>query len=248
VALHGGKLDASLAKFGLYGGFGDAVLHADASGSVPAFTDRVVFTNVQMAQFLSDTIGVSRIEGTGTIRLNVSSGGTSASDVMHAMRGSGSVQIRNGDIRGVDLGMVARTIQTVVSGGATSSDATTRFSSLHGTFAVHNGIVTNRDLNVSGPGFSARGQGLLDLGNRMIDFHIVSKAGGAIGLSVPVHVTGTWDHLHYTPDLVGTVGGVIGDVAEGGATAVKSLIPGGQSSGQKKSTLGDSVKSLFGIH
>jgi len=143
----------------------------------------------------------------------------------------------------------------VISLGATSSGASTRFSSLGGTFVIRNGVLSNRDFALSGPVITARGQGLLDLGNRAIDFHIAPKAGvggTALGLSVPIHITGTWDHLRYAPDLAGAVGGLLGGVAQGGS-ALKGFFTrtnqsSSQNSNQRKGSVGDSVKSFFGIH
>jgi AsmA protein len=261
VKVENARLNATLNRMGLYGGQGQATLAVDASGPVPTFQNRLTFVNMQMSPFLGDTLGVNRIQGTGNIRLDVSARGHSADDVMHSLSGNGAVAIRNGQIRGVDLGMIARTVQTIVSAGAKSDNATTGFSSFGGTFSLRGGVANCNDLALSGPVLTMTGRGALDIGNRTIDFHLVPKAGigahasTAVGLAVPIHVTGTWDHLNYGPDLAGVVNGVIGNIENGGS-ALKGLFGGGnsgngstKSSGGKKSqSVGDSVKSLFGIH
>jgi AsmA protein len=260
VKVENSKLSATLDRMGLYGGEGQATLMVDASTLEPAFENHLTFVNMQMAPFLGDTIGVNRIQGTGNIRLDVVAHGHSASDVMHALSGKGAVAVRNGQIRGVDLGMIARTVQTIVSGGAKSDSATTGFSTFGGAFGLRNGVASCNDLALSGPVLTMTGHGSLGIGDRTIDFHLVPKAGigskasSAIGLAVPIHVTGTWDHLNYGPDLAGVVDSVIGNIENGG-NAIKGLFggTGGNNngkpqSGKKSQSVGDSVKSLFGIH
>jgi AsmA protein len=253
------KLSAMLNRIGLYGGQGQAMLMVDASGPVPTFENHLTFVNMQMAPFLGDTIGVNRIQGAGNIRLDVVAHGHSAGDVMNSLSGKGAVSVRNGQIRGVDLGMIARTVQTIVGGGAKSDSATTGFSTFGGTFGLKNGVATCNDLALSGPLLTMTGHGALGIGDRTIDFHLVPKAGigskasNAIGLAVPIHITGTWDHLNYGPDLAGVVDSVIGNIENGG-NAIKGLFGGSSGSnskpqgGKKSQSVGDSVKNLFGIH
>jgi AsmA protein len=222
---------------------------------MPTFENHLTFVNIQTGQFLSDTLGVGAILGTGNLRLDVTSHGKSSNDVMHALAGTGAVAIRNGQIRGVDLGAVARTVQTVVGGSADVINGVTGFSAFGGDFAIKNGVLASNDLALSGPIITMTGRGAVDLGNRTIDFHLSPKAGlggsatSAIGVAVPIRVTGTWDHPKYGPDIQGVVNGVINSIEQGGS-ALKNFFTGGsKSNGQKKNaTVGDSVKSLFGIH
>lgn len=253
VRLRSGKLDADLDRIALYGGQGAAELKADVSGPIPEFENRLSFNNIGMSRFLADTIGVGRIEGAGNIQLDVNARGGSADAVMHSLEGSGTIAIRDGIIRGVDLGVVVRTVQTLLSGGAVSESATTSFSRFGGSFRIRNGVLENRNLSLSGPVLAMTGRGQLDIGNRTIDFHVVPKAsvgGGplkSLGVAVPVHITGTWDHLHYAPELTGVVTGILGGVLQGGGSALSGLV-GSPGARKGKASLSDSVKGLFGIH
>jgi AsmA protein len=255
INLQGGKLDASLDKIALYGGQGQATVTVDSRAPVPTFENHLTFVNIQTGQFLSDTLGVGTILGTGNLRLDVTSRGKSSNDVMHALAGTGAVAIRNGQIHGIDLGAMARTVQTIVGSSAGAVNGVTGFSTFGGNFAISDGVLVTNNLALSGPIITMTGHGAVDLGNRTIDFHLAPKAGiggnatNAVGVAVPIRVTGTWDHPKYGPDLQGVVSGVIDSIERGGS-ALKNLFTGGsKSNGQKKdATVGDSVKSLFGIH
>ena len=51
-------------------------------------------------------------------------------------------------IRGVDMGQVARTVQTILSAGATGHSATTDFDRFGGSFSIQNGMLWNGDLRL----------------------------------------------------------------------------------------------------
>lgn len=255
VALYGGALTARLDPITLYGGTGQAELDVDGRSPVPVFHNTLQFNNVALRPFLTDTLGISSIEGSGSLSLAIASHGTNAFAVMHTLSGKGSIAAGQGRIRGVDLGAVARTIQTVLGGGATGTAATTDFHDMGGTFVIANGVLANKDFRLSGPLLSMTGTGAIDVGNRTIDFRLVPKAavGGSRGLSIgiPFRIQGSWDHVHYAPDVAGMVGGVLQNL-ESGRAPFKGLFGGGktkpQSSQKKKKSPEDVLKNMFGIH
>ncbi|MDE2163111.1 MAG: AsmA family protein [Alphaproteobacteria bacterium] len=253
VTLAGGALTARLDPITLYGGTGQAELDVNGRSAVPVFRNTLKFDNVALRPFLSDTLGVDSIEGSGSLALAITSQGTSAYAVMHALSGKGSIIAGQGRIRGVDLGAVARTIQTVLGGGATGTSATTDFHDMGGSFVIAGGVLANKDFRLSGPLLSMTGAGTIDIGNRAINFRVVPKAavGGARGLSIgiPFRITGSWDHVHYAPDLTGVVNGLMQNL-ESGRAPFKGLFGGGNKtkSGQKKQSPQDLLRGLFGQH
>ncbi len=80
LALKNAALMAQLDSIALYGGTGRAQLAVDASGAVPRFRNALKFDHIALRPFLNDTMGVDRIEGTGSIALDVASSGTNADD------------------------------------------------------------------------------------------------------------------------------------------------------------------------
>lgn len=253
ATLENRRLQATLNPIGLYGGQGSASLNVDATGPVPRFANRLTFSDIEVGPFLTDAIGVSKIEGIGTIKLDVTSGGKSADAIMHGLVGRGAIQFRNGQIRGVDLGLVARTVQRLLSGGATGDNATTSYADMGGTFTIARGVLANRDFHLTSPVIRMTGNGQIDLGNRTIDFRIEPKAvliaQSSLGVAVPFHIKGSWTHLHYVPDLSGIVGGVL-DNLKSGAAPLTGLFGGGNKGGQgkkeKSKGVGDTLKSIFG--
>ncbi len=263
ATLADGLMRAHLSPMQLYGGSGEADLVVDARGPVPQFANKLTFTGIAMAPFLADTIGVAKIEGRGTIALDVAARGAAPDAIMRAMSGKGAVAIAPGAIRGVDLGRVARTVATILSAGATADNATTAFDRFAGSFAIKNGVLANTDLAMSSAFLNMTGRGTIDLGNQTIAYRIEPKAsiGGRMHLldiGVPFAIAGSWSHVRYVPDLAGAVTGLVGEVLGKGTAPIASLLggltgsqpgtPADKKKKKKKKNIGDTLKNMFGLH
>jgi AsmA protein len=258
LSLAGGALVARLDPVALYGGSGRAELEVDTHGAVPAYRTRLEFEHVAFQPFLSDTLGVDRIEGTGAVSLDVAAQGRSPDAVLHTLTGNGSLSGDHGRIRGVDLGAVARTIRTLL-GGTTDVSASTDYLAMDGNFALTNGVLTSQDFAIAGPVLSMTGAGDVDIGNRAVDLRLVPRAQAkGLSIGIPFRVNGSWDHVHYKPELSGIMGGVIQNL-ETGRAPFKGLFGAGEKkqdqSGQpnnqpkkKKKSAGAILKNMFGIH
>jgi AsmA protein len=256
LVLDDGDMTAQLSPMQLYGGSGNAMIRIDTRGPVPLLANKLVFSNIDMHVFLIDTIGIDKVEGRGTIYLDVTSKGASPDAIMRALAGKGAVQIWSGAIHGVDLGRVARTVQTILSAGATGDSAATRFDRFGGSFGIANGILANGDLKLSSAFINMTGQGRLDLGNQTIVYRIEPKAtiGGKLSLidiGVPFAITGSWRHLTYTPDMAGAVTGLVGGVFAKGTGLIgglTGLAPSDKKKKPKTGGVGDTLKNMFGFH
>lgn len=262
VALAGGQMIAHISPMALYGGTGKAELMVDTRGPVPLLANKLTFSGIAMGPFLADTIGVDKLSGTGTIMLDVTSKGASPDAVMRALSGKGAVAIGRGGVHGVDMGQVARTVQTILSAGATGQGAVTDFDRFGGSFAIQNGILANSDLKLDSAFLHMTGRGRLDLGNQTIAYRIEPKAsiGGRMNLldvGVPFAITGPWSHVSYTPDVAGAITGLVGGVIEKGTAPITGLLgaltgdggKNGKPPPKKKSkSTGDTLKSIFGLH
>ena len=248
VALSGGTLNASLALNGLYGGHGTARLRVDSRGRTPRFANTAHFDNLAIKPFLADTLGIDRIEGTGTVTMNVTASGRSPDAVMHALAGRGAITFRNGRVRGVDLANVARTIRTALSGRATAKNAATDFTEMAASFSITHGVMTTKDFHLLSPFVRMTGAGDVNLGARTMDMIVTPKVvasskgqGGEqklAGIGIPFRIHGPWSHLHYTPDLSGVAHSVIQSIKKGGVST-KSLIRGLMGAVKQKKPAGD---------
>jgi AsmA protein len=223
----GGFATVWLDQMALYGGNGKAELTVDARGKVPLFANKLSFSAVQLGPLLKDALGLTSIEGTGGLWLDIRMAGASPNALMHSLSGKGALSGANGRIKGVDLGAVARTVSVAVGGNATGDVAATAFHDMGANFGIANGVVNTSDFHLKGPVVQMTGTGAIDVGNKTIDFRVHPQAAvGGYGIGVPFHITGSWDKLHYAPDVGAMIGNVVDSIKNGGSA----------------------IQNLFGIH
>lgn len=240
-----GLMTVIIDRVSLYGGNGSANLVIDARGAVPQFANTMAFTGVALKPLLTDALGLDTIEGTGALKLDIRLAGASPYAMFHSLSGKGSITGTNGRFKGVDLGVVAKTVQTVLGGNATGEVAATTFHDMGASFTLGGGVLRTEDFHLSGPLVQMTGRGAVDIGERQIAFRIRPQAGyGGYGIAVPFLISGSWDKLHYAPDIAGVVDGLFGSLL--GSRGATDSDKRGQK-GQKKD-LGDQLKNMFGIH
>lgn len=206
LALNNGVADARLTQVSLYGGAGTARLTANAAGARIASTIDV--DNIQAEPLLTDAIGFTRVSGRGRLRANVSGAGASLAALMRSLSGDASFVFNDGALKGVNLALVARTIQSALSGQARGEAAATDFAELAGTFQIANGVAATQDLRMLNPFVRMDGQGLIDVGAQTIDMRLSPRAVNTIegqggrtdlsGIGVPFRVNGPWSRPSYS--------------------------------------------------
>ena len=223
IVIAKGKLRADLKELALYGGSGRGVIALDGSDTIPRFGLDFSVGGVDGAPFLRDAIGAWRLSGTGSIVARVTGSGRSERAWMRSLNGEVAIRFRNGAIKGVDLGAVARTIETVLTGSAVGPDAKTNFSDFGGSFVIREGVAANRNLRLINPEVRLDGVGIVNIGNESIDYHmepraLSSRRGlGRVGIAdigIPFRIKGNWDHPSYEPDLTGVLPATLDAILE----------------------------------
>ncbi|MEE8439712.1 MAG: AsmA family protein [Micropepsaceae bacterium] len=225
--LDNGLLNAELREMSLYGGSGTGTLVINAREATPSFRTTMNISGTDVQAFLTDFMNIDRVSGTGAFNFDLNTRGSTPNQIVNALAGSGNIDFQNGALRGVDLGAVARTLETVINlGGAgnlTSADSATEFTAFGGSFVMQNGIAHNDDFLMDSPVIRVIGNGDLNLAAQTMDFHIEPQpvaignvAGVDLGnIGVPFRVSGPWNDLSYTPDLASLLPGVIEGVIGG---------------------------------
>lgn len=213
LLLRGGVLDAALPRLKLYGGSGSARLRLDASGPAPALAHSLRVQAVQAGPFLQDAVGLTRLSGLGEVEVNVTTVGRSQLAMMRALRGTARMALRDGAVKGLSVGEIARTVRAALAGGAVGPAASTEFASLDASFQIAEGKAGTSDLVLLAPFARVSGVGVIDLAAQTADIRLEPRAvrtlqgqGGAVdarGIGVPFRAQGPWAKLKFTPDLQG---------------------------------------------
>ena len=182
--------------------------------------------NVSVGPILRDFADQDRLEGRGDITLDVTTAGASVNAMKRALNGTAKVQLRDGAIKGINLGEILRKARTALGGSQSAADGQstgdktqkTDFSELNATFTIKNGVAHNEDLDVKAPLFRLGGGGDINIADSSLNYlakaSIVATSQGQggrerdnlAGLTVPVRLAGTFDDLKYDVDYRGLAG------------------------------------------
>ena len=256
IKLAGGKLEVSPHSASLYGGTLAGSLAADANGNRIAMKEAI--QGVQIGPLLRDAAEQDRLEGRGNVNLDLAMAGPSIAALKKSMSGSARVELRDGSVKGINLGEAIQDVRSVI--GAKSAKANdpskrTDFSEITASFAIRNGVAHNEDLQGKAPLFRLGGAGDVDIGNSTVNYGAkaslvaTSKGQGGrdlsnlAGVTIPVRVTGALEKPDITVDfaeLIAKSGVGIGR-ALGAAGSAAGGAAGGAASGVR-----DKLKGLFG--
>lgn len=214
ATLNGGKLNATLSKFKLYGGAGNVSIAVDASGKTPAQRVKLSLVKFSAYPLLKDVADFEKIEGQGTLSFDLNTRGASQRAIVGALNGKASFEFVNGAIRGVNIAQMMRKLGTgIVDGWQGGNTEKTDFASLGASFTVAKGQATTKDLHMVGPLVRMTGRGVVNLPAKHIDFRVdpqlvasLEGQGGQAdlgGLGVPVRIVGPWSKPKFYPDLKG---------------------------------------------
>ncbi len=252
IKLAGGKLEVAPHSAVLYGGTLAGSFSADANGN--RITAKESVQGVQVGPLLRDAAEQDRLEGHGNVSLDVAMAGPSVAALKRSMGGSARVELRDGAVKGINLGDAIQDVRSVLgSKSAKANDPSKRtdFSEITASFAIRNGVAHNEDLQGKAPLFRLGGAGDVDIGNSKVNYTAkaalvaTSKGQGGrdlpnlAGVTVPVRVTGPLEK----PDIAIDFGELI---AKSGVGVGKVLGAAGGAASGAASSVGQKLKGLFG--
>lgn len=209
ATLDNGRLDARLSELNAYDGTAIATVVVNVRPTTPTYTLNADLTGVQAQPLLKAAANFSRLIGVGGAEVNVTAKGRSQAEIMRSLDGTGGFDFRDGALKGINLGAVARGVEGAIAGNfdasAFSSSQSTDFSELVGAFTVKNGVAQTREFRMLSPLLRVDGQGALDIGRQAVDFALTptlvastAGQGGAVdlkGLAIPVRIKGSWSSI-----------------------------------------------------
>ncbi len=210
--LDNGMLKVPVLQAKAWGGALDANALADARASRIAV--KAVATGVNVNALLKDVAGKDLLEGTGRVALDVDTTGKSVGELRSHLRGTASLNLRDGAIKGINLAKSMRQAKAALS---MKDDASTKavqtektdFSELSASFQIADGVARSNDLDLKSPYLRLGGDGAVDIGKGRIDYTAratvtgtAAGQGGAElaalkGVTVPVRLTGPFEAIDW---------------------------------------------------
>lgn len=266
VRLEDGTLTTEVEGSDFYGGRGKAVLSMRQEGELALVTLTASVHDAAALPLMRDAAGFEWVEGRGNLTLAIAGQGSSEREIVESVNGRADFRVRDGAIIGWD---VAHVLRKVRQGQLTALErhpgSKTPFHDLSGSFAVAEGVATNRDLKLEGaPAAELTGAGAIMLSQRAVDFAVrtrvtLAAADGSppepLSVTVPVRIHGAWSRPKFTPDLQGalddpktaeTIQRLGRQLRSGNVDeAVKSLFGGGPEGEEKAAKARDMLKRFL---
>ena len=177
---------------------GDFVVNGRGGLSVGG---RLTFAGLQTQPLLTDLAGWDRLVSTADLELEFLGVGNSIDAVMKSLEGQGSLELGKGELRGLDIAGMLRTLDP----GFVGEGQKTIFEGLAGTYSIAGGGLSNSDLKLVAPYLTAAGTGELGLGERTVNYRLrptaLAAEDGSGGVMVPLLITGAWADPSFRLDL-----------------------------------------------
>jgi AsmA protein len=220
--MRGGKLTADLDALTLYGGAGEGQMIVDATSAMPVMRGNFVMQGLDARDFASSVMGLNRLGGRGDLTITFATTGNSQAALMRALDGGGAFDLQEGVLEGVDLGGMTKSVVEIVKGlqagefnrtafasaiaSARGDGAKTDFSALAAAFTMDNGIVTTRDITLTGPYFTLSGSGSIDLPAQSLSLKLAPvlsqmQDGSGGSFSIPLQVAGGFNGASISVDV-----------------------------------------------
>jgi AsmA protein len=211
-----GVLNISPLAARLYEGTINADVKLDARKDTPRFSVKESLSGVQAGPLLKDLTGDDKLLGTAMFKASLEGAGDTVDAMIQTLNGTTEFSFTDGAIKGVNIAALIRAAQAQLEGQPIPKQEEpnqTDYALLRGTATVTNGLVKNNDLFMESPLMSINGAGEVSLPKETIDYTLTTKLVGSLqgwggkyeqklkGVSIPVHVGGTFSKPTYTPDL-----------------------------------------------
>lgn len=214
-----GRMTADIPELGLYGGGGSGQLVVDAQKATPTIRGKFDLGSVDAQPFSLDLLKTDRLLGLGGLNLDFSASGSSQAAIMRSLDGSGSFDIADGALKGVNIAKLVRSVMEIQQSGlnpaalrnaiavAQRPDEQTDFSEFLSRFAIDNGLVDAPTISLSGPFLTMTGTGAVDLPGQTLDLRLSPRASTSMdsqsgkSLAIPMRVTGTFSQPTITIDI-----------------------------------------------
>jgi AsmA protein len=204
ATMRDGKLNITVGESQAFGGLAKGNLGlANAAGGV-AVTSHMQFADVDLDNCLGQVFGLHKIEGRGTLTVNLEGTGDSVLAVTHALNGAASLNAGSGALTGINIEQLLRRLERrPLSGSGDFRSGRTPYDQLAINLKVNQGVVSVDDMRIVGPSVRLTVNGQASLPTRDLDLKGVAALVSSTTtdeFELPFVVQGPWDDPIMLPD------------------------------------------------
>ena len=237
VALNvrGGRLNVTIGESQSFGGMALGSFGLGSANGGVAVSSHVQFVDVDLVNCLGQLFGLRKLEGRGTLALDVEGTGSSIWALTHTLNGTASVDARGGALTGIDVEQLLRRLEKrPLSGNGDYRSGRTPFDRLALNVKIEQGMVSIIDLHVDGPSVRLKVAGQASVPSRDLDLRgkaTLVSTDTASAFELPFVVEGPWDDPLLLPDASSLI-----RHSDAAAPLLESV---------KKHSAGDAVRSVI---
>jgi AsmA protein len=236
------------------------VIRAGATPPANRFDVNADLNGISIGPLLKDVANKDLLEGRGNLKLVLNAAGGTVDAIKRGLDGSAALNLRDGAIKGINLGETIRSTRNLLQGGgkaetkASDAGKKTDFTEMNVSFVIADGIASSNDLDVKSPLLRLGGEGRADLVAGRLDYTVRASVVGTStgqggkdlaevrGVTIPVRLTGPFEQLAWQIDWE-TAGK---EALKSRASAeIKERLKIDDIEGKAKEKLGESLKGLF---
>ncbi len=209
--LRGGDLTVAVGESQAFGGIAGGTFGLAQSEAGAAFKAQMKFTDMDLTQGLGELIGIRRIEGKGTVVVNVDGAGVSVYELTQGLNGTASLISTKGAIQGVNVEQLLKRLEhNPLAIRGDFRNGKTPYDTLTADLKVTQGVASVEDLRVEAPGMRIALAGSASIPARDLDLKgaagLVAGPDAAPTFELPFVVTGPWDNPLVWPDTQAILG------------------------------------------
>lgn len=235
ISVRNNTLTASLDKMDLYEGTGVGSISFDVSKPAARVKSDFSFKGINAGPLSQAATSRDLVEGTGELVFALATTGKSQDDLMRNLSGNGSLFLRDGKLKGVNLNRMLQVIsaftprqqasqqtnetttqedtQTAAEAG---SGKATDFVEMGGTFTIAKGVLRTSDFALVNDAISLAGKGRVNIGKQTINMNLTpGRRSDDGGTRLKMKAKGPWNNIKYSPDFEDVIKGGIRDILLG---------------------------------
>ncbi|MGA8390159.1 MAG: AsmA family protein [Pseudolabrys sp.] len=204
--LRGGHLVVTIGEAQAYGGvIKGSLAFAEFDPGVEV-KSQLQFTDVDLETCLGQLFGLRRLEGKGSMSLNVEGTGNSVLAVTRTLSGTATLTGTNGALAGLNVEQLLRRLERrPLSGGGEFRTGRTPYDKIALALKIAKGTVTVDDVTIDGAAVKLALAGTASIPERELDLKgtaslVAPPRPGATPFELPFIVQGSWDDPIMLPD------------------------------------------------
>jgi AsmA protein len=202
--MSGGKLKVTIGDSQAFGGSATGSFGIGNGKDGVEVSSHVRFDEVDLGNCLSQIFGLHKLEGRGTLALDIDGSGSSVWAVTHTLNGTASLNAHDGALVGINVEeLLQRLEKRPLSGNGDFRTGNTAFDRLALNVKIDGGMISVQKLEFKGPAVKLQLAGEASIPARDLDLQgtaALVSANTADEFALPFTVQGPWDSPVPLPD------------------------------------------------